>query len=250
MVYNGNSKATWKTFQTLEQELITVHGGEYTYNNSVFINARTPMSITCPKHGEFMQRSRDHKRGKGCRKCFEERNAINRTKDIKTLTSELLKITKFTYPTLSDSQIVKSHDRLLVKCVVCGQEYTHKVCNILTGHAGCNTCRYSSSTWTEKRYEGKETILYFVRINSLYKIGLTRKSVAARFYKELQSGYDIEVIFTMTYSNGAEAFREEQRILKEYSEYRYKEEKMLISGGDSELFTISIFNNGGVPSTL
>ena len=75
------------------------------------------------------------------------------------------------------------------------------------------------------------------------------KSVASRYYKELKAGYDIEVIFTIKYSNGAEAFKEEQRILEENTKFRYKGDKMLIDGGDSELFITNIFSNeGGVSS--
>lgn len=250
MRYGGASKTTLSTFQTLEAELISIHSGKYTYDKAVFVNARTPMLITCPIHGDFLQRSRDHKRGQGCKKCFVDENTAKRTKDISVLKTELSLIDRFTYPELVYDKDVKAHDKVLTRCVKCGTEKYHKVCNILTGHAGCSTCNYSKNLWSAERYENKETILYYVRINGLYKIGLTMKSVASRYYKELEAGYDIEVIFTVKYGNGAEAFREEQRILKEYSHFKYKGEKMLINGGDSELFTINIFSNGGVPSTL
>ena len=248
MVYGGSSKATWKTFQTLEQELRDIHENKYSYDNAVFINARTPMLITCPEHGDFLQRSRDHKRGKGCRVCFVERNALNRTKDAKVLIEELRKIDKYIYPKISEDEIIKSHDRIFVQCSTCGKGHTPKVYNILSGHSGCSGCRYSKSSWTSDRYKGKKTLLYYVRIGDLYKVGLTRKTVASRFYKELQAGFDIEVIFTIEYVNGEEAFKEEQRILQEYSIFRYKGDKMLINGGNSELLTTDVFQHGGVPS--
>lgn len=249
MVYGGSSKSTLRTFETLELELQKIHSNKYTYNNAIFINVRTPMLITCDVHGDFLQRPRDHKRGQGCKKCFEHANAANRVKDISILKDELSSIDRFTYPELTFDTNIKSHDKVLAKCVECGTEKYHKVCHILTGHAGCNACSKSKNLWSAERYENKETILYYIKINGLYKIGLTRKSVISRYYKELESGYDIEIIFTATYSNGAEAFKEEQRILKEYSNFKYKGEKMLINGGDSELFTINIFDNvGGVPS--
>ena len=250
MVYGGNSKTTWETFQDLEEKLRAVHTNKYSYNNSVFVNARTPMLITCPVHGDFLQRPRDHKRGQGCRKCFEAESAVTRTKDIDTLIEELMLITRFNYPTLTNTSLIKSHDRVLTECVECGTKKSHKVCNILTGHSGCKECNYSINLWSEKRYDNKETVLYFIRINNLFKVGLTRKSVASRYYKELRAGYDIEVIFTIRYEDGAEAFREERRILKEYSKFKYKGDKMLINGGDSELFTTDVFQHGGVPSTL
>ena len=46
-----------------------------------------------------------------------------------------------------------------------------------------------------------------------------------------------------------ETFKEEQRILEENTKFRYKGDKMLIDGGDSELFITNIFSNeGGVSS--
>ena len=251
MEYIGTSKTSYDSFITLEEEFREVHGNKYDYSKVVFFNGRTPIIITCPDHGDFIQRSRDHKRGQGCRKCFLANNAKNRTKPITKTIEELGEINRYTYPELNSLEDVKAHDRILTKCVECGYEKYHKLCNILSGHAGCKPCNNYIKMWTAERYENKETILYFIRINDLYKIGLTRKSVASRYYKELQEGYDIEVIFTVTYNNGAEAFKEEQRILKEYSNFRYRGEKMLINGGDSELFTINIFNDaGGVPSKL
>ena len=250
MVYGGNSKTTWETFQDLEEKLRAVHADKYSYNNSVFVNARTQMLITCPVHGEFKQRPRDHKRGQGCRKCFEAESAITRTKDIDTLIKELMLITRFNYPTLTSTSLIKSHDRVLTECKKCGNTKQHKVCHILSGKAGCRICFNSLNGWSADRYKGKETILYFVRINNLYKIGLTMKSVASRYYKELKAGYDIEVIFTIKYSNGAEAFKEEQRIIEENIKFRYKGDKMLIDGGDSELFITNIFSNDGGVSSM
>lgn len=249
MVYSGNSKTTWETFQNLEERLRAVHADKYSYNNSVFVNARTPMLITCPVHGDFLQRPRDHKRGQGCEKCSTIRRTDIRTRDITETVKKIHTVDKFEYPELNNQVALKSHDYILTVCKKCGNTRQHRVCDILSGKAGCRICFKSLNGWSADRYKDKETILYFVRINNLYKIGLTMKSVASRYYKELKAGYDIEVIFTIKYSNGAEAFKEEQRILEENTKFRYKGDKMLIDGGDSELFITNIFSNeGGVPS--
>lgn len=252
MEYIGTSKATYTSFLTLEKDFRKVHGDKYDYSKVVFFNSRTPIVIVCPEHGPFTQRARDHKRGQGCRKCFAESNGNSRTKPIEMVIEELKNIKKFEYPNISSITSIKSHDRILTKCVECGNEKYHKVCHVLSGNAGCKPCNNNTKKWTADRYKDKETILYFIRVNKLYKIGLTRKSITSRYYKELQEGYDIEVLFTVTYSNGAEAFKEEQKILRAYSKFKYKGEKVLINGGDSELFTINIFENetGGVSSKL
>lgn len=46
-----------------------VHNGAYQYNACDYINARTKVIITCPKHGHFIMTPNNHLRGKGCRKC-------------------------------------------------------------------------------------------------------------------------------------------------------------------------------------
>lgn len=45
-----------------------VHGG-YTYAAESYVNANTPMHITCPTHGGFMQTPTRHMAGRGCPVC-------------------------------------------------------------------------------------------------------------------------------------------------------------------------------------
>lgn len=47
------------------------HGGKYGYDNANYINNRTPVLITCEKHGDFKQAPVNHVRGAGCPKCKE-----------------------------------------------------------------------------------------------------------------------------------------------------------------------------------
>ena len=52
----------------------SVHGEQYDYSNSHYTKSKDPITITCRKHGDFMQRASNHLRGSGCPKCFQERN--------------------------------------------------------------------------------------------------------------------------------------------------------------------------------
>ncbi len=56
-----------------EDEFITrataIHKGKYTYVNLGYTRLDEKVTITCPKHGDFTQRARDHVYGKGCQKC-------------------------------------------------------------------------------------------------------------------------------------------------------------------------------------
>ena len=50
-----------------------VHGDKYDYSKVEYINNRTPITIICPKHGEFQQPPDGHLQGQGCKRCYYER---------------------------------------------------------------------------------------------------------------------------------------------------------------------------------
>lgn len=96
--------------------------------------------------------------------------------------------------------------------------------------AGCPSC---SMTGFDKT---KPAILYYLKINGgqAYKIGITNKTVKERFNNsELQL---IEIVKTWYFSDGTDAYNEEQRILKEFKEFKYIGADILASG-NTELFT-------------
>lgn len=47
----------------------SVHQAKYTYTRVDYVNASTPVTITCPTHGDFTQKPRDHVQGSGCQQC-------------------------------------------------------------------------------------------------------------------------------------------------------------------------------------
>lgn len=242
MFYAGVSKATADTFLTLESELTTIHNGVYTYNNAVFINSRTPFLITCKEHGDFLQQPRAHKQGQGCRKCFFKNNAISKAKAKDIVFAELKDAIGDRFYIDNTFEYVNSYSLVCVTCKECNSKFKKAVYSCLHHKSNCLECKKRKSTWKASRYEGTTATLYYIKIGELYKIGITKNNVATRYKKELASGMNIEVIFTIEYKNGIEAFKEEHRILKDYAMFRYYGDKVLIHGGDSELFTIDIFN--------
>lgn len=49
-----------------------IHGDRYEYSKVEFVNAKTPVTIICPKHGEFEQIPSEHLARKGCRYCSHQ----------------------------------------------------------------------------------------------------------------------------------------------------------------------------------
>lgn len=63
--------------QTLSQEefiqkAMSVHGDKYDYSKVEYVNATTPVSIICPRHGVFKQKAYGHLWGYGCPSCANE----------------------------------------------------------------------------------------------------------------------------------------------------------------------------------
>lgn len=62
------SKVKWDE-KTFIAKACEVHGDKYDYSKLGFVNMRTPVTIICPIHGEFVQQPRVHILGSGCPKC-------------------------------------------------------------------------------------------------------------------------------------------------------------------------------------
>ena len=50
-----------------------IHGEAYDYSNTVYVSAKAKVSITCYKHGPFLQEPSSHLSGVGCPTCWKER---------------------------------------------------------------------------------------------------------------------------------------------------------------------------------
>jgi len=61
-----DSKSTTQEFITKAEN---IHGDKFNYDKVDYKTARLPVIITCPIHGDFIQRPNDHLAGKGCAKC-------------------------------------------------------------------------------------------------------------------------------------------------------------------------------------
>ena len=67
------SKNVKKNNDILIKESNLVHNNFYDYSIIKYIDAKTPIEIICPKHGEFEQSPNSHLSGHGCPKCNESK---------------------------------------------------------------------------------------------------------------------------------------------------------------------------------
>ena len=67
--YIRSSEKQKYTIDDFIQKSITVHGYEYDYSKIHYTGIKDDVIIICKKHGDFLQKPRDHLRGGGCKKC-------------------------------------------------------------------------------------------------------------------------------------------------------------------------------------
>lgn len=64
------------TQKDFEIKAVATHGKDYDYSKSIYINSRSKISITCAKHGEFLQLAKAHLQGYGCPECGIEKAKV------------------------------------------------------------------------------------------------------------------------------------------------------------------------------
>jgi hypothetical protein len=52
-----------------------IHGEKYDYTNSVYVNCKTKLIISCKVHGDFLQKAGCHLEGKGCYECGKQKRS-------------------------------------------------------------------------------------------------------------------------------------------------------------------------------
>ena len=143
------------------------HGIKYNYTKSIFKGMSTPMTIICKEHGEFSQTPIKHKNGRGCTKC----GIIKRNKNNTLNKSDLLKSFMKKHGNSYDySKMVYegAHKKIVITCKKHG-DFTQIANSHKTG-SGCPLC-YIEKT-AKETYTNRKTILYYIKVNRLYKIGI------------------------------------------------------------------------------
>jgi len=67
------------TTETFIEKAKEIHGDKYDYSKVEYVNAKTDITIICPKHGEFKQQPYVHLNSNGCPKCGNEISSIKQS---------------------------------------------------------------------------------------------------------------------------------------------------------------------------
>lgn len=112
------------------------------------------------------------------------------------------------------------------KCT-CGNIWETSPISILRGNGcGCNKVHFHTKSF----YKNKKTILYYIIVDNMWKIGITlyknkysieNNIYLKRFRKDIKNKINIEIIKTKTFKDGSEAFEMESKIKKSFRKYKY-----------------------------
>lgn len=191
-----------------------VHLGKYTYLKTNYINAKTPVTITCLVHGDFSQTPDSHLRGCGCVKCSNE-NTSNRMKGNKQVSVEnfkkrasLLHNGKYKY---NDVMFKVTTDKILIECPIHG-EFKLTVNKHLLGKE-CPKCSMHTRVqngWSYKTWEiaGSKSSnfvgfsVYYIKCynesETFYKVGKTFVDIKKRVQRFKEVGYNVEILQVWT----------------------------------------------------
>ncbi len=143
-----------------------------------------------------------------------------------------------------------SLNKILHKCI-CGNEWFINPIVVLSKPnitCGCSK-KFNSRMNNRDTYKDNKTILYYVKVENIYKIGITlykesiKNSIKNRFRRDIKNNIKIEINFTEIFEKGEIAWDKEQQILKKYKKYQYLGEKILVTG-NAELFKEDILKEG------
>jgi len=126
----------WSNTDEFIERAKKVHGNKYTYDNVDYKSSDIPVDITCPKHGDFLQKPTNHLTGQGCKDCFLE-NQFSNTNDF-IEKAKKVHGDKYTY----DNVDYKGSDKLVdITCPKHG-DFSQQAYNHLRG-GGCPRCSES-----------------------------------------------------------------------------------------------------------
>lgn len=213
------------------EEANRVHNHKYDYSKVVYLSTNETAEIVCPIHGPFWQTPGNHLKGQGCNAC----GILTATKKINSNIARFIasaaKVHGHTYD-YSESVYTNARADININCRIHGG-FTQNASSHLCGR-GCPDCAdYGFQP-------NKPAILYYLSINDgeAYKIGVTNRTIEARFRKDIQH---ITILHQVHYESGADAYAEEQRILKQFKQYKYIGPDLL-KDGNTELFNTDILN--------
>ena len=134
-IKSANKKRT--KLEDVIKKCVAVHGDTYDYSSvTEYKDYKTPISITCRKHGVFKQSLLNHIHGEGCPICGREKSDAKRRIGHEAFLKKAREVHgyKYEYP----EEITLTSDKITITCPIHG-DFKMAACNHLMGQ-GCRKC--------------------------------------------------------------------------------------------------------------
>ena len=108
-----------KSTEQFISEAKSIYGDKYDYSETVYINGKVKVKITCRKHGIFEIRPNDFLKGHQCKKCWKEKLSEQRLRTNDEFISMANNIHNGFYD-YGKTKYTKSSDKIIVICPIHG----------------------------------------------------------------------------------------------------------------------------------
>ncbi|ACE75755.1 P15 [Xanthomonas phage phiL7] len=132
------SGRTKKTTDNFASQAAQVHGGKYTYVDSIYAGNHKKLNVACGVHGIFSVTPKNHLHGSGCPRCKSENQSLLRRKttDGFVLHSRGVHGDKYLY---GRSRYTTAHCIVTITCPIHG-DFTQRANDHMNNGAGCPKC--------------------------------------------------------------------------------------------------------------
>jgi len=126
------------TKESFIEKAIAKHGNKYLYDNVKYVDDKSKVDVTCPKHGDFSIRPSSHTSGNGCSKCGKESTDLKNTKT----TEEFIKESKAKHGDKFDYSVTEytgAFNKIKIICPIHGTQLMYPNSH-LNSTTGCTKC--------------------------------------------------------------------------------------------------------------
>lgn len=211
-----------KTYRTHEDYLEELFEKEIDFEPlETYIDTKTKILHQCIEGHQWCVTPASILAGKGCPRCSRLYSSKTHEDYLKELFEK-----EINYEPVET--YINANTKIRHQCVK-GHQWYVTPSDILKGR-GCPHC-------ASNRFDSeKPAILYYLKVDAYYKIGITSRTVEKRFFLS-EDKEKITVLFEKYYERGEYAYEQEQAILKEFADYRIHVPGLLRGAGNTELFT-------------
>lgn len=195
-----------KNRKTTEQFIASsekIHGKRYNYSLVEYVHSQQEVVIGCEKHGNFLQKPKDHIGGSGCSACGLESTISHSKKDTEYFIEKARSVHGDLYD-YSKSKYIAAREPIEIVCKYHGSFWQRVADHYISGCSKCgNIDTYSRSAYIENSIKNHNGLanLYFIQafddLEEFYKIGISVYSVEDRFSSISQLPYDFHILFSV-----------------------------------------------------